>query len=516
MNGAESLIRTLVAGGVNTCFTNPGTSEMHIVAALDRVTEMRCVLGLFEGVATGAADGYARISGKPACTLLHLGPGLANGTANLHNASKGQVPIINLIGQHPAYHLEYDAPLTSDIEGIARPYSRWLRTSRRTSELGRDAADAIVGAGEDPGQIATLIVPTDVAWSDGGMEAPKPFVPKAPAPPRAAVDRAAEMLRTGTPTALLLTGRALYGDGLKAAGRIAAATSAKLLAPYPLTRMERGAGKVPVQRLPYVPDQAREALKEFRQLILVGTTVPVSYFGYPGKSSVLSSPDCVTHVLASLSEDRAGALEALATALSLNDRSEMLTQPADRPAAPSGGEVTLPGLATAVAALLPENAIVVDEAMTSGRGMMAASKGIGPHDWLGNTGGAIGIALPLAVGAAVAAPERRVLCMSADGSSMYTPQALWTMAREGLNVTTVIFANRAYAVLQWEYSGIGVGSPGPRAADLFTIGRPDIDWVMMAKSMGIPAARATSLDTFGELLRRSFAAEGPSLIEISM
>lgn len=515
MNGAESLIRTLVAGGVDTCFTNPGTSEMHIVAALDRVTAMRCVLGLFEGVATGAADGYARMAGKPACTLLHLGPGLANGTANLHNASKGQVPIINLIGQHPAYHLEYDAPLTSDIEGIARPYSEWLRTSRDASELGRDAAEAIAGAGEDPGHIATLIVPTDVAWNDGGAVAPKPSVPKPPAPPSSNVDRATEMLRSGVPTALLLTGRALYGDGLKAAGRIAAATGAKLLAPYPLARMERGAGRAPVQRLPYVPDQAREALKQFRQLILVGATVPVSYFGYPGKNSVLSSADCVTHALAAPNEDRAAALEAVARALSLNDRSEILTQPADRPTAPSG-EVTLAGLATTVAALLPENAIVVDEAMTSGRGMMAASKGAAPHDWLGNTGGAIGIALPLAVGAAVAAPERRVLCMSADGSSMYTLQALWTMAREGLNVTTVIFANRAYAVLQWEYSGIGVGAPGPRATDLFTIGRPDIDWVMMAKSMGIPATRATSLDTFGELLKKSFATAGPALIEISL
>jgi acetolactate synthase-1/2/3 large subunit len=515
MNGAESLIRTLVAGGVDTCFTNPGTSEMHIVAALDQVPEMRCVLGLFEGVATGAADGHARMTGKPACTLLHLGPGLANGTANLHNASKGQVPLINLIGQHATAHLQHEAPLTSDIEGIARPYSSWLRTSRATSELGRDAAEAIAGAGGDPGQIATLIIPTDVAWSDGGSVAPKPSVPKAPLPASKNVDRAAEMLRSGVRTALLLTGKALYGEGLETAGRIAAATGAKLLAPYPLARMERGAGKSPVQRLPYVPEQAREALKDFRQLILVGTPVPVSYFGYPGKGSVLSAPDCVIHTLAGLNEDRAGALAALATALSLNDRSGVLTQPAERPTPPSG-EITLPGLATAVAALLPENAIVVDEAMTSGRGMMAASRGVAPHDWLGNTGGAIGIALPLAVGAAVASPDRRILCMSADGSSMYTVQALWTMAREALNVTTVVFANRAYAVLQWEYSGLGVGAPGPRAADLFAIGRPDINWVMMSKSMGIPAARATSLDSFAMLLGRSFATEGPSLIEISL
>jgi len=515
MNGAESLIRTLVAGGVDTCFTNPGTSEMHLVAALDRTTEMRCVLGLFEGVATGAADGYARMTGKPACTLLHLGPGLANGTANLHNASKARVPIVSLVGQHPAHHLQYDAPLTSDIEGIARPYSHWLRASRAASEIGRDATDAIVAAGNEPGQIATLIVPADVAWSDGASVAPKPSVPKAPLPLKDNVERAAVLLRSRARTALMITGSALHGSGLKAAGRIAATTGAKLFAPYSLPRMERGAGKVPVQRLPYVPEQAVETLKEFRQLILVGAPIPVSYFAYPGKSSVLSAADCVVHTLASPNEDSAGALEALASALSLNEKSELLTQQEERLAAPCG-EITLAGLATAVAALLPENAIVVDEAMTSGRGMMAASRGAAPHDWLGNTGGSIGIALPLAVGAAVAAPDRRVLCLTADGSSMYTLQALWTMAREGLNVTTVVFANRAYAVLQWEYSGLGVGAPGPRAADLFHIGRPDIDWVLMAKSMGIPAARANSLDSFGDLLRKGFAGDGPSLIEISL
>ena len=514
MNGAESLIRTLLAGGVNACFTNPGTSEMHLVAALDRAPEMRCVLGLFEGVVTGAADGYARIAGRPACTLLHLGPGFANGMANLHNASKAHTPMVNLIGQHPAAHLQYDAPLTSDVEAIARPYSAWLRTSRTTMELGRDAAEAIAAAGDEPGRIATLIVPTDVAWNEGGVVVPKAVVPQPPMPPATKVERAAALLRNGVRTALIITGSALHGDGLRAAGRIAAATGAKLLAPYPFARMERGAGRVPVQRLPYVPEQAVETLKDFRQVILVGAPVPVSYFAYPGKSSVLAA-DCVTHTLASPAENSARALEALAAALALNDESPMLTQEADRPATPSG-EITLAGLATAVAATLPENAIVVDEAMTSGRGMMAASRGAAPHDWLANTGGSIGIALPLAVGAAVAAPERRVLCLTADGSSMYTLQALWTMAREGLNVTSVVFANRAYGVLQWEYSGLGVGAPGPRAADLFSIGRPDIDWVLMSKSMGVPATRATSLEMFGDLLRQSFATPGPALIEISL
>src|ERR1035437_2141109 len=157
MNGAESLVCTLLAAGVDTCFANPGTSEIHLVAALDRLPGIRCVLGLFEGVVTGAADGYARMIEKPACTLLHLGPGLANGLANLHNASRSHVPIVNLIGQHATYHLRHDTPLRSDIESIARPYSKWLRTSASTSGLGGDAVEAIVAARTAPGQIATLI-----------------------------------------------------------------------------------------------------------------------------------------------------------------------------------------------------------------------------------------------------------------------------------------------------------------------------------------------------------------------
>ncbi|HLW88623.1 MAG TPA: acetolactate synthase large subunit [Terriglobales bacterium] len=514
MNGAESLIRTLVAGAVDTCFANPGTSEIDIVAALDRVPEMRCVLGLFEGVVTGAADGYARMAEKPACTLLHLGPGLGNGLANLHNASRAQAPIVNLVGQHATYHVPLDTPLTSDIEGIARPYSKWLRTSRSSSEVGRDAADAVVAASTAPGQIATLIVPADCAWSEGGAIAAIPALPKAPVPSALALEHAAAMLRSGLKTAILMTGNALYGHGLETAGRIAASTGAKLLAPYPLTRLRRGAGLPRVDRVQYVLEQGIEQFKEFRQLILVGACAPMAYFAYPGKESAFTSPDCEIHTLARPGEDYVGALDALAQALSTQGAG-LSAEKAVRPPMPSG-EITLPGLAAAVGALLPENAIVVDESMTSGRGLMAATKGTPPHDWLGNTGGSIGIAMPLAVGAAVARPDRRVLCLSADGSGMYTPQALWTMAREGLNVTTVVFANHDYAVLKREFSYLGVGSPGPRAASMFEIGRPDLDWTHLAKGMGVPGTRVTTLDAFGKALQAGFEAEGPTLIEVPL
>jgi acetolactate synthase-1/2/3 large subunit len=514
MNGAESLVRTLLAGGVETCFTNPGTSEMHIVAALDHLPEMRCVLGLFEGVVTGAADGYARLAGKPACTLLHLGPGLANGVANLHNAYRAQVPIINIVGEHATYHLRHDAPLTSEIEAIARPYSKWLRTSCSASEVGRDAADGLVASRTAPGRIATLIVPADAAWSEGGAVAAIPAIPTAPLPANQTVDHAAVMLRSGLRTALLCAGNALHGKGLTVAGRIAAGTNAKLFSPYSFTRMERGAGLPPVERINYVLEQAADQLKEFRQLILVGAAAPVSYFASPGKNSVPTPPDCEIHILARPGEDCGGALDALAAALSLHATQPLAEKP-ERTPAPSG-TITLPGLAVAVGAVLPENVIVVDESMTSGRGIPPATRGCPPHNLLANTGGSIGIAMPLAVGAAVACPDRRVLCLSADGSGMYTAQALWTMAREALNVTTVIFANRDYGVLKREFASLGIGQPGPRALNLFEIGRPDLDWVSLAKGMGVPGRRVTSLDEFVIALRAGFVAEGPTLIEVPL
>lgn len=514
MNGAESLITTLIAGGIDTCFTNPGTSEMHLVAALDKQPELHCVLGLFEGVVTGAADGYGRMTEKPACTLLHLGPGLANGLANLHNANRAHVPIVNIVGQHASYHLRHNAPLTSDIEGIARPVSNWVRTSCTASEIPHDVVDAIIAARTAPGQIATLIVPAEAAWNQGGTIPAFPDLAKSPVPANETVERAVAMLRSGARTAILLDGEGLYGKGLQEAGRIASATSAALLSPYPFKRMERGAGKPLVERIPYVLEQAAERLKEFRQIILVGASTPVSYFAAPGKNSVPTAPNCEIHALARPGEDLIAGLKSLSSALGLKE-SPGIVEKLNQPAAPSGA-ITLLGLANTVAAVLPENTIVVDESMTSGHGMMLATKGCPQHDWLANTGGSIGIAMPMAVGAAVACPNRRVLCLSADGSGMYTAQALWTMAREGLKVTTVIFANRAYGVLKREFSYLGIGDPGPRALDLFEIGRPDLDWVALAKGMGVPGSRVTSLESFGNALQNGFACQGPTLIEVGL
>ncbi len=511
MNGAESLVRTLVGGGVEVCFTNPGTSEMHFVAALDRVEGIHCVLGLFEGVVTGAADGYARMSDKPAATLLHLGPGLGNGLANLHNAKKGFTPVVNVVGDHATYHLGYDAPLAADIEGIAWPVSHWVRTSPDARSVARDGAEAIAAAKAPPGQVATLILPADTAWNEADGPAEVPAVPDRAAVAEDAVTEAAEALRSGETTVILMTGAALREAGLEIAGGIAAKTGARLMGQMSNARLERGAGRVHVDRVPYPVDQALAVLADVRHIILVGAKAPVAFFAYPDKPSLLWPEGCEIHALAGIGDDLMDALERLAdTVDASNDRAA--AEPLAPPALPAGA-LDFDSIAASIGALLPENAVVVDEGISAGRGIPAATRGAPPHDWLQITGGSIGIGPPLAVGAAVACPDRKVVALQADGSAMYTIQGLWTQAREGLDVTTVLFANRAYASLRHELTNVGAENPGRKALDMLDLGRPDLDFVSLARGMGVEAGRATSADELNRQLAAGLASEGPYLIE---
>ena len=511
MNGAESLVRTLVDGGVDVCFANPGTSEMHFVAALDRVDGMRCVLGLFEGVVTGAADGYARMADKPAATLLHLGPGLANGLANLHNAVKASTPMVNIVGDHATYHRSYDAPLTSDIETAAKPFSGWVHTSPDARSVAADGAAAIAAALTPPGRVATLILPADTAWNEGSGPAPVPTVPGRASVSGDAVDAAVRILRSGAPTVLLLAAAALRERGLELAGRIAAATGTRLMAQTFNARIERGAGRVPIERVPYPVDAAVAALAGFRHVILVGAKQPVAFFAYPDKPSLLTAPDAQIHVLARPEEDLVDALEALADAVGAGRHAAPVAALA-LPVPPTGA-VTPEAISLSLGALLPEHAIVVDEAVSSGRAFFPPTRTARPHAWLQNMGGSIGLGLPMATGAALACPERKTVCLQADGSGMYTLQALWTMAREGLDVTIVLFANRTYAILRGELANVGAQNVGRKALDMLDIGRPDLDWVSLAKGMGVPGARVTDMAEFNRRFAEGLATPGPYLVE---
>lgn len=509
MNGGQALVRTLVDCGVDVCFMNPGTSEMHFVAALDAVPEMRGVLALFEGVATGAADGYARMAGRPASVLLHLGPGLGNGLANLHNARKAHTPVVNVVGDHATYHKQYDAQLESDIETVARNVSSFIRWSQRAEDVGRDAADAVQAALGPPGQVATLILPADVSWTDGAAPAvPHPDTPAAPV----AVDEVeaiAKLLASGEPAAILVGGRACTAAALADATAIAEATGATLLCETFPARLERGAGRPQVERVAYLAEFAAMQLAGLRHLVLVDAKSPVSFFAYPGKESDLVPAGCEVHTLATGAHDVRGALAALVSTVGASPAPVVDAARPDRPT----GALTAETVCAALGALLPEGAIVSDEGNTSGLFAAGATAGAPPHDWLCLTGGAIGHGLPTAVGAAVACPDRRVVALQSDGSALYTMQSLWTMARDGLDVTTILLNNRSYSILNMELGRVGAGEAGPRARDMLDLSRPDMDFVAIAQGLGVPATRATDAESFTDQLERALSTPGPNLVE---
>jgi acetolactate synthase-1/2/3 large subunit len=512
MNGAESLARTLVAGGVEACFANPGTSEMHFVAALDRVPGLRCVLGLAETVVTGCADGYGRVTGKPAATLLHCGPGLANGIANLHNARRADTPIVNVVGDHATWHRPYDPPLASDTEALARVVSRWTRVASGAAAVGRDAADAVHAACAPPGGVATLILPADCAWNEGGIPvAGRSTAPRASVPSER-IEHVAGKLKRHEASVLMLSGAALSEAGLRQAQRIAHATGARLFTPMQVPYIARGRGRPPVDRVPYVVDAALKALGGTRHLVLAGAKAPVAFFGYPGKPSTLWPDDCEVHELAAADEGIVAALEALADAVRA-PRDVAIPETA-RPDLASGA-FRPEAFAATFAALLPENAIVSEDAVTSGRALFPPTAAAAPHHWMQVTGGSIGYAFPAATGAAVAAPSRKVVCLQADGGGMYSLQALWTQAREKLDVVNVVFANRRYAILQGELAAVGA-TPGPASNELFDLSRPDLDWVKLAGGMGVEATRVDSLERFADVFRGACARRGPFLIEFAI
>lgn len=534
LNGAESLVATLAASGVGLCFANPGTSEMHFVAALDRIPGVRCVLALFEGVATGAADGYYRMAGKPAATLLHLGPGLGNGLANLHNARKARSGIVNIVGDHARGHARFESPLKSDAEGIARTVSHWVRSSAQAADVGSDGAAAVAATRDGAvGRIATLLLPADTAWGAGGRvavagpaarltaQAPTP----ATAPDDAVVAAARLLTRLGPQSMLLLgAGGAASEHAQQLAAAIAAQTGCRLMAEFYNARMPAGLGRPRIERLAYAVDAAAAQLAQTEAIVLAGAVDPIAFFAYPGKPSQLKRPGASLLTLAEPQQDVPALLQALADELGVGHQAAGRTAAlaasgtALRPAAvpPTAlptGALTPEAIAWVVSATLPEQAVVVDEAVSSGRGFAPAMAGAAPHDWLQVMGGAIGFGLPGAVGAALGAPGRPVLVLEGDGSAMYTVQALWTMARESLPIGVLIFANRAYRILQGELLGVGARIQGDKAAAMLSLASPAIDWVSLARGQGVPGVRVDTAEALAKALRDGWASRGPWLVE---
>ncbi len=512
MNGAESLLNTLKNSGVDVCFCNPGTSEMHFVAALDEVEGIRCVLCLFEGVLSGAAGGYAVMARKPAATLLHLGPGLGNALANIHNARKGHLPMVNIVGDHATYHLQYDAPLTADIEGMAGPVSHWVHTSAAAADIARDGAEAVRQAGM--GRVATLMLPADVSWGNNpnGPEEAAAIAPPAVVP-ASRVDAAIARLKSGQQPMIMIGGREIDSQRGLMLSRIGRAAGVRVCTEVFPARIARGAGTGVVERLPYLAEVAIDRIRDVDQLILIGAPAPVAFFAYPDVPSAIAPESCEQFVLAGPDDDIDQVLEDLLEKLDgVSVRPEV--HPLTIPDLPSG-EFDVNKAAATIAHFLPESAVVVDESITSGLSIFPLTATAQPHDWLSLTGGSIGWGLPASVGAAIACPDRKVICLEGDGSAMYTIQSLWTMARENLDVTVVIFNNGKYSVLEMEFARTGArgGVPGPKAAGVLDIGSPDLDFVALARGMGVPATRATTAEEFNAQFEQAVRARGPRLID---
>jgi len=513
MNAADALLKTLVDNGLEVVFANPGTSEMHLVAAIDHYPQIRPVLGLFEGVVTGAADGYARMSGKAAANLLHLGPGLGNGFANIHNAKKARSPMINIVGDHATFHLKYDAPLTSDLDGLAKSSSDWVERVKSPEELPAGGSRAWQAAHNFPGQIATLIVPADCAWGETDKIG-KILNSVGPSEIDNDVLREAyEALTDKSNCMLFLGGEFLDEQSVNMAAKIATKTGARLATETFRKRQRRGFGIPVVEPLPYFSEMAEDFLDGIESIVFVGSKPPVSFFAYPDKRSYLSPENSKLVQLATFEQDGKKALESLCEMLDANEISEELL-PSETSQAPLNGELNPAHVGLLLGELLPEEAIVSDEAATSGFLVYPNTWNSKPHDWLSLTGGSIGQGLPLATGAAIACPDRPVICLHGDGGAMYTIQSLWTQARENLNVTNIIFSNRAYAILKIELDRVGALKTGDRAESLFSLENPEINWVSLGKSLGVESFTAPTVEEFRKIFSSAVNEPGPSLIEV--
>lgn len=509
MNGAESLLSTARDAGVEVCFANPGTTEMPLVAAFDSVGGVRTVLGLSEGVVTGAADGWARMRGVPAMTLLHLGPGFANGIANLHNARRARTPLINVVGEHASWHQAADAPLASDIESLARPVSGWVgRTTSAAAAAGEFVAARQAALAER--QPATLIAAADHMWGDGGRTVEVPAAPESSTVDSEWVGELAKVLSGPGKPVLLLGSSVLEADGLRLAARIAHAAGGAVFAERNPARIERGPDLPAVSTFPYFPEDSLAALADCTHLVLVGTGIPVSFFGYPGQPSVPVPAETQVHTLAEPGADALQALAELADVLGANDAAPAAQAPALR--SPDGA-LNAAAIATAIALTQPEGAIIVNEGVTAAAAYPAVAAAAPAHTELDLTGGAIGMGIPVATGAALACPQRPVIDLQADGSGFYTLQGLWTQAREGTDVTTVICRNSSYRILGVELHRAGVTDPGPAASGMTSLDDPGADWVALAGGFGVPAVRATTGPELLDALRRAHAEPGPHLIE---
>lgn len=515
MNGAQALFKALTDAGIDTCFANPGTSEMQLVYEIGRTKDARAILCLEENVVTGAADGYGRMAGRPAFTLLHVGSGFANGMANLHNAGRANTAIVNIVGANATFHQpnfpEHEF-INGNIVDIARVVSHWAHQAKSASDLAVLGALAARYSRIGSGKICTVVAPTNCHW-DPAIAPPAPDAPMQP--PRVSAETIQDvkaLLINGKKTAIALGSHALFGDGLELAGCIAEKTGIDLLAETTPARLARGEGRVPVKKIPYLPDEAMPALQKYEQLILVGALPPVATFAYKGKPVTKLPPGCQVTAMATVEHDITLALRDLAKAVGAAPKATVREKRSA--GAPPTGALTDAAIGQSLAVLLPENAILVTDCPTSEAALFSGTEGARAHDYLvGDCGAAIGAGLPVGLGAAVASPDRKTVVLQGDGSGMYTPQTLWTMAREKADVTVVLLKNDSYEILDLELARVRVGEPNDKMLSLLRLNNPSLDWVKIAEGQGVPATRATTAEEFHKQFDAAMRTKGPHLIE---
>ena len=508
-NTADELMLYLQAAGVSACFANPGTTELSMVDALERCPGIRTVLGLHETVCTGAADGYSRLTGRPSLALLHHGPGLANGLANLHNARRGRSPVLTLVGESSEEHNRLQPPLACDARALAGTVSTWVERPRIPGDVEGMVNEAMRHCGGYPGRPAVLLLPDPLlATACEPFAPPPPSEVQWPVVPESRIEAAAEAIRSG-PVAFLLAASGSLARGVVAAGRISAATGAQLFCETFPARVSRGIA--PITRMPYFPEAALEAFSHFGTVILAGAPEPVTFFDYTPTGGRLIPAEVRVLTLATPEEDAGDALERLAARLNATGAAEFRLPNDGKPHADAFLTPDLMG--QVLGSNLPDPCVVVDESLTSGRTFWIHSESSPRHELMALTGGAIGQGLPCAVGAAIASPDRRVVALQADGSGLYSLQSLWTMARERLDITVVICANRAYRILELELKRAGIRPPGPVARRMCTLDGPAPNWVSLADGFGVPGVRVETAGQLERAFRQSFDVSGPTLIE---
>jgi len=509
MNGAQALLDLYSNLGVEVCFANPGTTEMALVHALESTPSIRPFLGMTEGVVAGAADGYGRMSDVPAISILHLGPGFANSISNLHNARRAKTPMITIVGDHATWHAEADAPLASDLYGLAHAASDWvgtIATPRSVLVMGMEAYRQAM-----EGQVATLIFPTDMQEAEASS-APV-GLSSVPYHPVAIVSESVMAALRRPKSALFLGGGALRGENLRLASAIAIKTESRLISETFSARMERGAGVPSTERLPYFPEQAMACLEDLDTLVLVGAKAPVAFFGYEGMESNVV-PDWVAVHSLSTERDPSLALQALSAQVGVDSADINNVEPANGASeSVPDGSLTPKTIGVTIAATQAPGTIMIDEAATSGLPYFHSSADAPSFDHLMLTGGSLGFGLPAAIGVAIACPDRPIVAFVADGSSLYTMQSLWTMQRYGLNVTVIVAANEQYRILRVEADRAEIPM-GPVVSAMTDIS--GVSWTDLAKGLGVLAVQVATCPELAAAMVHRRASKGPYLIEAKL